>query len=61
MMAKMTEEERERRRRETHLRQREEIDEIAKEVAAKAPPLTDEQKRELARLLCGDVGKHQRP
>ena len=38
MMAKMTEEERERRRREAHLRQ-----------------------RELARLLCGDVGKHQRP
>ena len=60
-MAKITEEERERRRREAHLRQREEIDEIAKEVAAKAPPLTEGQKRELARLLCGDVGKHLRP
>ena len=61
MMAKMTEEERERRRREARLRQQAEIDEIAREIAAKAPPLTDEQKRELARLLCGDAGKRQRP
>lgn len=52
-MVKTTEEERKRRRREALLRQRDEIDEIAKEVAAKAPPLTEEQKRELSRLLCG--------
>lgn len=60
-MANMTEEERGRRRREARLRQRAEIDEIAKKVAAKAPPLTDEQKRELTRLLCGDAGGRQRP
>lgn len=50
-MARMADEERERRRREARLRQREEIERRAKEIAAKAPPLTDEQKRELARLL----------
>lgn len=61
MMAKMTEGERERRKRGARLRQQAEIDEIAREIAAKAPPLTDEQKRELARLLCGDAGKRQRP
>ncbi len=57
-MAKITEEERKRRRREALLRQREEIDKLAREIAAKAPPLTEEQKRELSRLLCGDAGEH---
>ena len=52
-MAKMTEGERERRKREARLRQQAEIDEIAREIAAKAPPLTEEQKRELSRLLYG--------
>lgn len=56
-MAKMTEGERERRKREARLRQQAEIDEIARETAAKAPPLTEGQKRELARLLCGDAGE----
>lgn len=49
-MARMSEEERERRRQEARLRQQEEIERLAKEIAAKAPPLTEEQKRELARL-----------
>ena len=60
-MAKITEEERERRKREARLRQQAEIDEIAREIAAKAPPLTEGQKRELARLLCSDAGKRQHP
>lgn len=57
-MAKITEEERERRKREARLRQHAEIDEIAREIAAKAPPLTEVQKRELSRLLCGDAEGH---
>lgn len=57
-MGKTTEEDRERRKREVRLRQQAEIDEIAREIAAKAPPLTEEQKRELSRLLCGDAGEH---
>lgn len=57
-MAKTTEEERKRRRQEALLRQREEIDKLAREIAAKAPPLTEEQKRELSRLLSGDAGEH---
>lgn len=52
-MAKMTEEERRRRGQEALLRRREEIDKLAREIAAKAPPLTEEQKRELSRLLYG--------
>ncbi len=52
-MAKTTEEERKRRKREARLRQQAEIDEIAREIAAKAPPLTEGQKRELSRLLYG--------
>lgn len=51
--AKITEEERKRRRQEALLRQREEIDKLAREIAAKAPPPTEEQKRELSRLLYG--------
>lgn len=56
-MVKTTEEERKQRRQEALLRQREEIDKLAREIAAKAPPLTEGQKRELARLLCGDAGE----
>ena len=56
-MVKTTEEERKRRGQEALLRQREEIDKLAREIAAKAPPLTEEQKRELSRLLCGDAGE----
>lgn len=52
-MGKSTEADRERRRQEASLRQREEIDKLAREIAAKAPPLTEEQKRELLRLLYG--------
>lgn len=52
-MTKTTEEERKQRRQEALLRQRDEIDKLAREIAAKAPPLTEEQKRELSRLLYG--------
>lgn len=50
-MARMSDEERERRRREARLRQQEEIERLAKEIAAKAPPLTKEQRQKLAELL----------
>lgn len=56
-MVKTTEEERKQRRQEALLRQREEIDKLARKIAAKAPPLTEGQKRELARFLCGDAGE----
>lgn len=57
-MVKTTEEGRKRRRQEALLLQREEIDKLAREIAAGAPPLTDEQKRELVRLLCDGAGEH---
>ena len=56
-MVKTTEEERKQRRQEALLRQREEIDKLARKIVAKAPPLTEGQKRELARFLCGDAGE----